>query len=136
MDLDARIAALITKAKWATADRPHGQALGCTEWQAAWCPNHGDCRGCQRENSLSWSADCPLHRDEWWAPNRFPDPDLTKAPGRIDGQLTMLRFYDAAGTPVADIDGTLITKFSIKLHVDTDRFAEIENVFEQIENVT
>lgn len=44
-----------------TQHLPHGHACGCTEWQAAWCPIHGDCRGCQTSLRLEWQSDCPLH---------------------------------------------------------------------------
>lgn len=55
---------LLAKAKEFTKDRPHGYAAGCTEWQAAWCSNHGDCLCGLREHGLNINPDCPLHNDE------------------------------------------------------------------------
>ncbi len=55
---------LLDDASRLTADREHGLAIGCTEWQSAWCPIHGDC--CC-ENTDDWKPGtngCKLHLPE------------------------------------------------------------------------
>lgn len=61
----------------ATADREHGQALGCTLWQAAWCPIHGDCT-CDRTfakvitdvDKVDGPVTCPLHGELHYSHSR------------------------------------------------------------------
>lgn len=65
------------KAEAATASLPHGQALGCTELQAAWCPVHGDCKCDGSGHYIEWNPFCILHpEDIWTKPDEFfPDDD-------------------------------------------------------------
>lgn len=52
---------LLSDASRATANREHGLAIGCTEWQAAWCPIHGDCCCENEEDWRPGTNGCKLH---------------------------------------------------------------------------
>lgn len=54
-----------------TENLPHGQRLGCTEVQAAWCPHHGDCL-CNRDDHMELDPNCPLHAEINYDWNTWP----------------------------------------------------------------
>ena len=50
----------------------HGRGAGCTGWQAAWCPIHGDCT-CEKTFGRKDTAQCPLHGEKHYT-DRSEEP--------------------------------------------------------------
>jgi hypothetical protein len=76
-----RADALSLLARGLTAGLGHGQECGCTGWQAAWCPIHGDC-WCNTTLVLPVVVACPLHGEE--LPFRLSDAQRTAINDGID----------------------------------------------------
>ena len=71
----------------------HGNALGCTDWHAIWCPVHGDCT-CDKTFGRKLvlidgtTAKCPLHGELHYSHNREGVRDtgwVRIAPGPVPG---------------------------------------------------